>query len=568
MIGQQIYRWEAGGYRTAAASAPLVSGGTLPELERQAQLRCLPGTAAPVYCQYPLGAGMVVSRCAADPNGVHGSYICHQLVIDGEEDLQALPALRPIGADRFMSAFVGAGKGVAALPTLQAASLSDPGAISGLFRLIDSLFDERTLAKLIAGVTLAAQDGQKNVYIVLPGGDNDVSEAGRSLMEMLMRCMPAALAQKISYCTLISPAQTAMRYTVYISPAGAKAGADANTALFDLAGDSVIAAEPDEKSATLARAYLAHDLTWIDRLRDGEGGQRLAAAPAARLDIPEFEPGMELTRYFQDWVEALKTRKSALNEDAFLTFARAEWPLFTARIIKAADVMPPEDFIVCMHAILLWLDKNRQGEALGMRPQDYDDLAAILLDSVDWDRTNLSDPEEARLMRSVTGLARRLQEDACGESMIRCCRAVHAALDPAAVAAVDGLDDLIWLSENDKPAFARIQACARRCVAERLAGDGTASVDELFVNAAILGYVRFDGGIPDFRALDGVKQAVGKQYGGKAAARFDQKLDRARRRMHASGTNHGHGREMRLMLGISLALALIILAVILAYFLR
>ena len=83
MIQQHIYRRDrAGGYRTAAASAGLTGSAWLSLLEQQTVLRCQSYLPAPVYFQYPLGVGLVFSRCAVDPNGSRGSYLAHQLVAD------------------------------------------------------------------------------------------------------------------------------------------------------------------------------------------------------------------------------------------------------------------------------------------------------------------------------------------------------------------------------------------------------------------------------------------------------------------------------------------------------
>ena len=50
-------------------------------------------------------------------------------------------------------------------------------------------------------------------------------------------------------------------------------------------------------------------------------------------------------------------------------------------------------------------------------------------------------------------------------------------------------------------------------------------VDDLFTAAAILGYVRFEGGIPDFRQLDKVQEKVGAIAGEKAALlRYPERL--------------------------------------------
>ena len=578
MIKQHIYRRDKAGYRTVAASAGLTDSAWLSLLEQQTVLRCQSNSPAPVYYQYPLGYGLVLSRCAVDPNGRHGSYLVHQLVVDEPADIEALCALRPVSTSIFRDAYVSPENEVGRLPTLKPESLADPAQLSAGFRLIDGWFDEARLARLVASILRAAQDKRFGVHIVIDQEPGIVSEQGRLLMDMLMRALPVEAVQRVSYCTLMAPDETAMPYSVFISrptAEGASTGAAARCARFDMSRgrgqwpDN--APEPDERCLETARALLAHDVSWMDRVRLGGAQARLGGA-AVKLDIPPFERGMSLTRYVEDWLEALEARRGALNGEAFQDMARSEWPRLTERVIRAGDVMAGGEFARELHESLILLCKGRRGEQLGMSRENLTDLMVILLDSINWDEVDLNDPDMARLMKSATGYASRLESASCDEGCLLACRVMHGLLEAPATHLVDERDDMIRLSEEYPARFRQVQACARRYVAGRCRAfrEGASEfglVDDLFEAAAALGYVRFEGGIPDFRSLDKVKETVGQIGGPKSARRFEAILDRLRRRMHASRANLARQREMRFMLGVSLVLALVIAGVILGYFL-
>ncbi|MBR3504710.1 MAG: hypothetical protein IKO07_10815 [Clostridia bacterium] len=578
MIKQHIYRRDTAGYRTVAASAGLTGSAWLSLLEQQTMLRCQSNSPAPVYYQYPLGYGLVLSRCAVDPNGRHGSCLMHQLVMDEPADIEALSALRPIAAAHFREAYAGRGDEIELLPTLKPESLADAALLSAGFRLIDGWFGEARLARLIAAVLRASRDKRYAVHIVIDQESGVVSERGRLLMDMLMRALPVEAVQRVSYCTLMSPDETAMPYSVFISrpeAGGADRGAAAQCVRFDMSLGKYQLPEnapvPDERCLETARALLAHDIQWIGRVRRDGAQARLNAAASLKLDIPPFEPGMSLTQYVQDWLEALETRRDALNGEAFREFARAEWPRLTERVIRAGDVMSGGEFVRQLRGSIVALCKGRRGEQLGMSKENLRDLVVILLDSISWDDVDLDDPEDARVIKSATGYASLLDDASCGAGTLLACRVMHGLLDAPASYPVDGMDDMARLSEEDPTRFKQVQACGRRYVASRCrafrAGrDPFGLVDDLFTAAAVLGYARFEGGIPDFRQLDKVQEKVAEVAGEKAGRRFEERLDRMRRRMHASRANRARRRELRLMLIGSLALALVIIGVIVSYF--
>ena len=573
MIKQHIYRRDKAGYRTVAASAGLTGSAWLSLLEQQTALRCQSNPPAPVYCQYPLGYGLVLSRCAVDPNGHHGSYLVHQLVVDEPADIEALSALRPFSAGIFREAYVNRENGVEPLPTLKPESLAGPERLSAGFRLIDGWFDEDRLARLIEGLFRAARDKRCAVHIVIDQEPALVSEQGRLLMDMLMRAMPVEEVQRVSYCTFMAPSETAMPYSVFISRPAAE---EARCARFDLSRgrDEWPEGEPEvsQRSREMARALLAHDVQWMDRVRLGGVQTRLDGAAAVKLDIPPFEKGMSLTQYMEDWLEALQACRAALNGEAFSGFARAEWPRLTERVIGAGDVMDGADFTRQLHASIVALCKGRRGEQLGMSRRDLCDLIVILLDGIRWNDVDLNDPAAARMMRSATGYADLLGDTPCDQGCLLACRVMHALLDAPASRLAGLMDDMDRLSEAYPERFKEVQACARRYLAGRFRAHkkgfaDSGLVDEMFAGAAVTGYVRFEGGIPDFRQLDKVQEKVGQVAGPRAVRRFEDYLDKVRRHMHASRTDQAHRREIRFMLIGSLLLALVIAGVIASYFL-
>ena len=579
MIQQHVYRRDKAGYRTVAASAGLTGSAWLSLLEQQTALRCQSNPPAPVYCQYPLGAGLVFSRCAVDPNGAHGACLVHSLVADEPDDVEMLAALRPMSASCYLEACAGRDGGIEPLPTLEPDSLADEALLSAGLRLIDGWFDEALLSRLLMALTAAAQDRRMTVHIMIDGDDAAVSEQGRLLLETLLRALPEEDVRRISYCTLIAPGDTSLPYSACVSrpgdPQKREEARDRRVIRFDLSRDACEwpggVPEPDERAVELARALLAHDLNWVDRVRLG-GGVKLTAAEPVRLDVPDFEPDMNLTQYIEDWAEAMEARRGALNDEAFRVFAGDEWPHLTERVIRAADLMPCGAFLKQLHDGIVSLCKNHRGEGLGMSRQNLTDLVMVLLDGIRWDDIDLNDPDTARLVRSATGYSELLGDVEGDGGCLLACRVAHAMLDAPMTHAAGALDDMAQLSEEYPAAFAQIQACARRYVTGRcrLARDEfgvSGLVDEPLVVAAVVGYARFSGGIPDFRQLDKVRETVEQIGGTRPAQRFEALLDRMRRRMHASRANLARQREMRLMLAISLLLALMIAGVILGYFL-
>ena len=474
-----------------------------------------------------------------------GAYLIRRLVIDENADLDALRLARPLSA-ALLSAQPDT-DGATALPTLSPAALFDASLPGEGFRLIDSLFDEGLLARFIKALLAAASDKRLSVHAVINQPPETVSAQARLMMETFMRCLPLRDGLRLSWHTLIEDGVPAAPYSVFFSPPCA----DHGCIRFDLSRGTVIwPDEPpaDDKSLALARALLAHDLNWADRA-DESGAGALRSSPALHMDTPPFERGMSLAQYVQDWADALDVRRAILNEDAFKTLARGEWPHLINSVINAADLLPRRDFtLLC-------------------------DLAAILVDSIDWDEADLNDPQSVRLLRSATEYAALLDAERCPEGRLAACRAIHALLTAPAARLSDMIDGLLELNENNPALLSQLQACARRAVTDRChqaqsGSDEFALIDESFVALAIMGYVRFSRGVPDLRALDKLRALIERSGGAREVRRFNVRLDRMRKRMSTfRSADLARKRELRVMLLISLLLSLVIAGVVVAYFL-
>ncbi len=563
MIKQQLCRRTATGFETLAASGALRESAWMPLLDQLSPYEDAQSENA--YFQYPLGTGLVIGRSVRTGDG---AYIIRRLVIDENADLDALRLARPLSAALLSAALPE--DGATALPTLSPAALFDASLPGEGFRLIDSLFDEGLLARFVKALLAAASDKRLNVHAVINQPPEIVSAQARLMMEIFMRCLPLRDGLRLSWHTLIEDGVPAAPCCVFFSPPCP----DHGCIRFDLSRGTVIwPDEPpaDEKSLTLARAILAHDLNWADRA-DETGLSALRSSPALHMDTPPFERGMSLSQYMQDWADALDIRRGILNEDAFVTLAQSEWPRLINSVINAADLMPHGDFMVQLSDCLTVLSHGR-GAELGMSGEHLCDLAAILIDSIDWDEADLNDPQTVRLLRSATEYAALLDAERCPEDQLAACRAVHALLTAPAARLSDMIDALLALHEDSPALFAQLQACARRAVTGRCrsaqnGSDEFALIDESFVALAIMGYVRFSRGIPDLRTLDKLRSGIERSGGAREVRRFNARLDRMRKRMSTfRSVELARKRELRVMLLISLLLLLVIAGVVAVYFL-
>ena len=563
MIKQQLCLKSASGFRTLAISSALRESAWMPLLEQSPPYEDAQSQNA--YFQYPLGTGMVIGRSVKNDDG---TFVVHRLVVDENADLDALRLARPLNAALF-SDNLPEGSALA-LPTLSPDALFNASLPVEGFRLIDSLFDENLLTRFIKALLAAASDKRLSVHAVINQPPEIVSTQAQLMMETFMRCLPLRDGLRLSWHTMIEDGIPTAPYSVFFS----SPCPDHGCIRFDLSRGTVIwPDEPptDEKCLTLARALLAHDLNWVDRV-DGTSTGSLHASPALHMDTPPFERGMSLTQYVQDWADALDIRRGILNDDAFKTLAQGEWPHLINSVINAADLMPRRDFVLQLSDCLNMFSHGRGGE-LGMTREHLYDLAAILIDGIDWDDVDLNDPQAARLLRSATEYALLLDTERCPDGHLAACRAVHALLTAPAAHLSDIIDSLLELNEANPALLGQLQACARRAVTGRCkkARSGTdefALIDESFVALAITGYVRFSRGIPDLRALDKLRTIIEQSNGAQEVRLFNTRLDRMRKRMNAfRPADLARKRELRIMLLISLLLALIIAGVVGAYFL-
>lgn len=563
MIKQQICKRSADGHQTEAVSAALRESAWLPLLDRQSAPPEQP-LAFPAYYQCPFGTGLLIgcyTRTQED------AFLVHALIADEGEDLGMLRLSRPLPESLFKAQMPEDTH--SPLPTLSPESLFDAEKTSEGFKLIDSLFDEALLARFIKAVLSAAEDKRCAVEAAINQPPAVISEQSRLIMEMLMRCLPLRETLRLSWHTFMDDDASAMPYSVIFSTPHAASG----RIYFDLSRGTVIwPDEPptDEKSLTLARALLAHDLNWADR-SDSDSTPALSSLPALHMDTPPFERGMSLRQYMADWGDALDIRRGILNAEAFETLAHAQWPQLINSVINAADLMPHSDFIEqltdCLNTLL-----HGRGAELCMTGEHLKDLAAILLDSLDWDEIDLFDPATVRLVKSATEYAALLDEERCSLSRLTACRIIHTLTTAPAAHLSAMLDDLRALNEMNPALFAQLQACVRRYITGRCrlveeGRDEFSLADEPFVAAAIAGYVRFSRGIPDLRALEKLRGSVERIAGAREVRRFNARLDRMRKRMSTYRTaDHARKRELKLMLLISLLLSLIIIGVVIAYF--
>ena len=556
MVEQHVVRIQGGDCHSTAVSAGLRDSGWLPLLEQQALLHCPAATYAPVYAQYALGRGLVLCRYAGSDDG---SVAARQIFFDGD-DLARLNAARPLRH----KALTG--------DSPDAAPLTAPDALLAGLELIRDRFSESLLSTLMAALFLAARDKRYWVMIEMDGAEAAVSEQGQLMLDTLMRAMPLKDMLRLSYITCgetVSPA----RCDVRVQPASAhRDAAGGGRVLIDLTRGACdwpgIAPQIDARCLDIARAFMAGDLKALDTLR-GEAADRPLVSGE---DLAPLKTDGSLSQYFEDWAQGLIRRRGELSDEAYSALAAAQWPRMTARIIEAADTMPRYDYLCQLLRIIESLQHGRRGAVLKVTDRHLSDLSAVLLDSVNWDDIDLTDPDHFRLIRQAMKCVDLIRDAACGEGCLLASRVMGALCGISGTDIRGMLDDLSRLNELQVAIYPSIQACARRyfdrrCALSREGKDEFALADDTLVGAAIIVWTRFEGGIPDFRLLDLARDAVEAAAGEKQSRRFSALLDSMRRRMHRSRQSQPRKREMQIMLGISLGLALIILSVILSYFL-
>lgn len=566
MIKQHIYRRGANGYHTAAVSSCMRDTAWLHLLEEQMAIHCAEGVFAPVYYQYPLGRGVVLSRCLPDPDGVNGSYLAHQLVIDEPEDIEVLMRSRPLPASLFLNVYK---EGIAPpdpLPTLHPSSLNDPEELISCFQVVDALFagDEWLLSRFLAALALTARDKRHSVQAFIDDSPGRVSDAGRRVMELMLRCLPAEDALRISCCTLQPAGEVSLLYSVCFSQPPEKSAALFHTQLnitFDFTARRMtlpkdVTLPEDDVYIELARALLAHDLNWADRARGASHVQPVGSADPARLEIPPFEAGMSIRQYFDNWQDELALRRESLTDEAFRALAEAEWPRVLNGIVGASELMDMAQFLKETSGILSSILKDKLEDQLALTEETLTDMIIILLDSIRWRQVDLCDAKMNRLIRSVTSYAMVLTEETDEPDCLTAGRIAHRLLTAPAVMH-EQFSDLAHLCEASPAQFEALQDCLRRYVQGRLNADIDV-VDETLVSSAMLAYARFTEGVPDLRLVDKLYERIEAQSDPATARRFQTILDRLRQRLRADHSGMQRRRDMKLFLFISCILAALI----------
>lgn len=568
MIKQQIYRRSGDEYRVVAASADACDEGWQQSAHRQAALHYRSNLPAAVYYQHPEGQGLLLSRCAVDPNGVRGSYIAHQLIADEPQDVDELLALRPLARSLFREAYVELGEGVERLPTLKAASLGSDDALSESFQVLDRLFDGREDA--LAGLLHAVCDAVTNrlrLAVVLDGSKGQVSEAARSLMELVARCLAPSLARRLSFCSLLVEPDAAPPYSVSFLTAGAADGPLAqNLTRIDLAGGAMPALPFDARDMELARAMLAHDLNWVERLRSERVPPRLHGA-SVRMTMPPFEANMSLRQYVLDWMDEMALRREALTPDVFRAFAAREWEKLTEQVVAASMIAEDcRQFLWQLASVLSAVRKGEEAQALCMPESVPADWVLIAADSIRLSDFDLADADDARLLRLLCAYVSKLRNvgPGAGGSPILC-RLLGRLLGNCADGFEACVADLSELAESDKRLFADVQALLCRYVDGAVGARGERRTpDDALVRAALLGRVRFEGRVPDFRGANEVASRLKDEWGERARKVFERRASAIRRRMLLAVGKGAMPRvsENMVLLALICALAVLVLALI------
>lgn len=566
MIKQHIYRCGANGYHTAAVSSCMKDNAWLPLLEQQMSIHYSQDISAPAYYQYPLGRGLIVSRCARDLLGQNGSYLAHQLVFDEEADITSLMNSRPLPSTLFNHTYPDVPAPPDPLPTLSGGALRDEEELVSCLQTMDALFagDEWLLSRFLAALAMTARDKRQSIQAVIDASASQVSETGRRIMELMLRALPAEDALRISYCTLQPPGSVSLLYSVCFSQPE-KNMAFFRTQLnivFDFTARRMtlpknVTLPEDALYIELARALLAHDLNWVDRLRGGSVPIHVQqSVDSLRMEIPPFEKGMSLRSYFGDWRNELTLRRDSLTEEGFRAFAGHEWPRLLNEIVSASELMENRQFLKEMTAILNAITREHLEDELSLSQETHADLIIILLDSIKWQEIDLFDPRSQKAVRVMTAYAMALEPDPAEPGCLTACRIMNRLLTlPGSIP--EQLQDLSSLHESSQSAFEALQDCIRRYAKSRLTSDIDV-IDELLVASAMMGYVRFADGVPDLRLVDKLLERIESQYGAATARKFRNHLDRLRRRLHTSRAGSQRRRDMKIFLAISCILAALI----------
>ena len=564
MIRQQLYRADANGGRTIAVSEGLGGSAWLSLLEGQLSLIDFAGLPAPVYFQYPLGRGVVMSRCAVNPYTPEKSFIAHQLVADEADDIDRLTAVRPMRSDLLPAGIFGYTDSPDPLPLLSAEELCGEEEEARCRATLISVFEgrEELLAQFLAAVSLCARDKRHAVRVRLPGKAAQVSETGRQIMEMVLRSLAREDVVRLSFCSLASNASSAMQYTVCFDQKTEKsAEAGPFEILIDPAEGTM--ALPDGLSLPQAGQYQAQARLM---LKMESGAVRVDGVSGAdEISLPPFEKGMSIRQYFADWRAEMEKRRDGLTEEAFRAVAAGQWPSMITAVIAASDLMENHKFLAELNSVISQIRREKLDASLSMSDNTLTDLLIILLDSISWRQIDLSRPQAGKLMRSICAYSQVMTEEQCPAECLHACRAVYCVLaSPTSI--YEALTDLGMLADEAPAQYEALQDCLQQYVEKRLNADMDV-IDGSLTAAAMLGFARFSDGIPDLRLVDRLVGRIGEKRGSKAARRFEQTLDKLRSQLHSAHGSLMRRRDMKLFLFISLLLLILIAAITIGFLL-
>ncbi len=563
MVGQHVYRVNAAGGHTAAASSSLMASAWLPLLEEQLKLIDFGGLSFPVYYQYPLGAALVLSRY--DVNPVAGGGAARQLVFDDMADVDELFRLRPVSQD----AFLPVGEAVGILEDVPVGALAGGDGSGECFRALDRCFegDEELLTRLIGAASLCARDKRLNLRVALAGGAEQVSEDGRRLFELLALSLSREDALRLSICTYLQPGGAGMRFSVGFCPDDGLEYGDPSCEIFlNLAQKSLflpmgVALPVNSQDREAARALLAHDLQRLEAARS-------SVKPVLRADERSaghaaFEKGMSLEKYFAGWRKALSEKKELLDGEGFRALAAVEWKKLLNAVVAASELMDNMDFLAELNGILSLIRREKLEDQLALDGETTTDLIVLLLDSIQWRQADLGQPKAGRLLRSVTAYSQILDETQCDPACLAACRVVYRLLTAPAFVN-ESFDDMAYLGENAPAQFDALQDCLKQYLHNRMTADIDV-IDEAFAAAAMLAFARFTDGVPDLRLADKLAEHLETKNGAKAAKRFQSMMDKLRRNLRSKRAGTFRRKDLKLLIFISCLLVLLIAGITISF---
>lgn len=560
MIKQQLYRVDAAGGRTIAVSGELRDSAWLSLLEQQLALIDFAALPAPVYYQYPLGRGIVMSRCSVNPYTPEKSFIAHQLVLDEAADIDELLSARPVKAALLPAGIFGYTEAPDALPCLAARELCAAEEHTRCCETLRTLFknDESLLSRFLAAVSLSARDKRLTVRVLISESPEMVSETGRQVMESVLRVLAREDVLRLSFCSLAS-ASSAMQFSVCFAPKGESAASDPYEITVDPAEGTLHLPAGTELPAAGPFARQAHSLL-TEEIVSGR-----TARTVEEISLPPFADGMSIKQYFADWRAAMETRKADLTDEAFRALASAQWPALITAVIAASDLMENGQFLSELNSVISQIRREKLETSLAMSDNTLTDLLIILLDSILWRQIDLSRPQTGKLIRSICAYSQVLTEDQCPAECLCACRVVYCVL--AAPASIhEALNDLRLLENASAAQFEALQDCLRQYVEKRLTSNMDV-IDESLAAAAMLGFARFADGIPDLRLADKLTERIDMKQGAKAARRFEQMVDKLRSHLHSTHGTVMRRRDMKLFLFISLLLLMLIVGITVGFML-